>query len=204
MQTTPISNDGQKFTWSYEMSLFKNPTIFITVAKALLLTVIITTVFISLITMIADGFSLDGLKFTLQLGGILLGIFAGLLIIGYLVYAAVMGGKYAVDFTMDEKKLIHTQAESQAKKAKKIGTAAVVAGVLTGRPSTVGAGLTSTRTVSTTEFSDVKKVIVNRRRSTIKLKEIGSNHVYADGEDFDFVKEYIHAHIKPDAVWIEK
>ena len=204
MQTTPISNDGQKFTWSYEMSLFKNPTIFITVAKALLLTVIITTVFISLITMIADGFSLDGLKFTLQLGGILLGIFAGLLIIGYLVYAAVMGGKYAVDFTMDEKKLIHAQAESQAKKAKKIGTAAVVAGVLTGRPSTVGAGLTSTRTVSTTEFSDVKKVIVNRRRSTIKLKEIGSNHVYADGDDFDFVKEFIRAHIKPDAVWIEK
>jgi hypothetical protein len=92
----------------------------------------------------------------------------------------------------------------QAKKASKVGTATVILGILAGRPSTVGIGLTSQRSVSTTEFARVKKVVANRRRSVIKLYGGGANEAYTDGADFDFVCSYIRAHIPADAAWIDK
>ena len=204
MQTTRINNDGQKFTWRYEMSLFKNPNIFLLTAKVIFWTVVGVSLFIILMTGIADGFSLDGLLFGLKLMLIMLGIFAVLLILGFLLYAAIMGGKYIVDFTMDENEIVHEQIPEQAKKARKIGIAAVIVGILAKRPTTAGAGLMSMRNTSTTEFEYVRKVILVKRRSVIKLHGGGSNEVYADGEDFDFVSDYIRAHVKPDVKWIVK
>lgn len=204
MQATRISNDGQKFTWRYEMSLFKNPNIFMMVAKVLLGAIIGVTLFIMLLSIIADGFSVEAILFDLKLMGIMLGIFAVLLILGYLLYAAIMGGKYVVDFTMDDNEIIHAQVPEQAKKTEKIGTATMIAGVLTGKPSMVGMGITSSRNVSTTEFKYVRKVILIPRRSVIKLHGGGNNEVYADGEDFDFVSEHIRAHVRPDVKWVVK
>ena len=37
MQTNPIEVRNGKYGWRYEMSLFKNPTIFLATAKALLI-----------------------------------------------------------------------------------------------------------------------------------------------------------------------
>ena len=35
MQTKPIEASGAKYRWTYEMSLFKNPTVFLATAKAI-------------------------------------------------------------------------------------------------------------------------------------------------------------------------
>ena len=204
MQTTKINNDGQKFTWRYEMSLFKNPNIFLLTAKVLFWTVVGVGLFLILMTGIADGFSLEGLMFGFKLMLLMLGIFAVLLVLGFLLYAAIMGGKYIVDFTMDEKEIVHEQIAEQAKKARNIGIATAVVGLVTRRPTTAGAGLMSMRNTSTTEFEYVRKVILNKRRSVIKLYGGGSNEVYVDGEDFDFVRDYIKAHVSVDVRWIEK
>ena len=204
MQTTKINNDGQKFTWRYEMSLFKNPNIFLLTAKVLFWTVVGVGLFLILMTGIADGFSLEGLMFGFKLMLLMLGIFAVLLVLGFLLYAAIMGGKYIVDFTMDEKEIVHEQIAEQAKKARNIGIATAVVGLVTRRPTTAGAGLMSLRNTSTTEFEYVRKVILNKRRSVIKLYGGGSNEVYVDGEDFDFVRDYIKAHVSADVRWIEK
>ena len=204
MQTTKINNDGQKFTWRYEMSLFKNPNIFLLTAKVLFWTVVGVGLFLILMTGIADGFSLEGLMFGFKLMLLMLGIFAVLLVLGFLLYAAIMGGKYIVDFTMDEKEIVHEQIAEQAKKARNIGIATAVVGLVTRRPTTAGAGLMSMRNTSTTEFEYVRKVILNKRRSVIKLYGGGSNEVYVDGEDFDFVRDYIKAHVSADVRWIEK
>lgn len=204
MQATPITQKNGKYEWTYEMSLFKNPHVFLMVAKVLLGTVLGTTVFIWLITAIADGFSPESLRFAGTLLLILLGIFAGLLILGYLLYAAIMGGKYIVDFTMDDRELVHAQQARQAKKAKGIAAATAVAGLLSRNVTTVGVGVSAARTVSTTEFARVKKVIANRRTGIIRLRGGGSNEVFADGADFDFVAGFIRAHIPPTAVWVDK
>ena len=205
MQTAPISVKDGKYRWTYEMSLFKNPTIFLATAKALLIALGITVLIIGLISLIADGFSADGFRFVGELALILFGIFAVLLVLGYLLYAAIMGGKYIVNFEMDEKKLVHAQSAKQAKKAEGISEAAVVMGALTHTRGAVSAGmLSSGRSTSTVDFADVKKVVVSKKHSVIKLRTIGWDHAYADGDDFDFVCEWIRSHIPETAVWTVK
>ena len=205
MQTKPIEASGAKYRWTYEMSLFKNPTIFFATAKAMGIAIAITIFIIGLISLFADGFSEDSFRFLGELTLILVGIFAVLLVLGYLLYAAIMGGYYVVDFTMDEKTVVLSQSAKQAKKAEKIGTAAMIIGAAAHSRGAVSAGYNSAvRMTSTTEFSRVKKVVVNRKRGVIKLRSIGWNEAYADGEDFDFVAEWIHNHIPETAQWVVK
>ncbi|MCR5042483.1 MAG: hypothetical protein K6C36_10355 [Clostridia bacterium] len=189
------------YRWVYEMSLLSNPWIFVLTAKVIFGVTAGVWLFISIITCIEDG-SLSGFVTQLPLLGIIGGIMAGLLVIGYLIYAAIMGGKYIVEFTMDEKVLVHRQVESQAKKAKKIGEATVIVGALAGNPTTVGIGLThGGRNTSTTEFCRLRKVVLRRRRGVIKLIGGGHNEAYADGEDFDFLVDFIRSHAPEGVVW---
>ncbi len=205
MQTKPMEKAGGKYRWQYEMSLFKNPTIFLATAKAILIALAITVFIIGLITLIGDGFSADAFAFIGKLILILLGIFAVLLCLGYLLYAAIMGGVYAADFTMDENELVHSQCPRQAKKAEKIGTATMIMGALTHNRGAVSAGYNSSiRSTSITEFSHVKKVVVDKKHSVIKLHSIGWDHVYADGADFDFAADWIRRHIPAEAEWVVK
>ncbi len=205
MQTNPIEVRDGKYGWRYEMSLFKNPTIFLATAKALLIALALTVLLIGLITGIADGFSADSLLFVGKLALILFGIFAVLLILGYLLYAAIMGGSCIVDFAMDEKKLVYAQSAKQAKKAEDIGTAAVIMGLLAHNRGAVSAGYgAAVRTASTVEFDSVKKVVADKKRSVIKIRSIGWDHVYADGDDFDFVSGWIRNHVPETAEWIVK
>ncbi|MCR5808354.1 MAG: hypothetical protein K6G56_02200 [Clostridiales bacterium] len=205
MQTDRIEKEDGRFRWRYEMSLFKNPTVFLNVAKALLIAVAITMVIIGFIFLIADGFSAESFKFFGKLTLIMLGIFAVLLVLGYLLYAAIMGGNYVVDFEMDDKILIHAQCPKQAKKAKAIGAATVVAGMLAHNRGAVSAGFNAAaRSVSSVEFDSVKKVVVDKKRSVIKLRSIGWNEAYADGEDFDFVADWISSHIPEKAELVVK
>ena len=185
MQTKPIKVSNEKYIWQYKVSLFRNPTIFLNTAKAILIAI--------------------GITILLKLALIILGIFAVLLVLGYLLYAAIMGGYYIVDFGMDENKIVHTQNAKQAKKADDISTAAIIMGLLAKNRGAVSAGLMSSgRTTSRTDFTDVKKVIVDKKGSVIKLWYFGWNEVYADGDDFDFVANWIRAHVPETAEWIVK
>ena len=205
MQTKPIKVSNEKYIWQYKVSLFRNPTIFLNTAKAILIAIGITILLIGLICTISDGFSADSFLFVGKLALIILGIFAVLLVLGYLLYAAIMGGYYIVDFGMDDTRLVHTQNAKQAKKADNISTAAVIMGLLAKNRGAVSAGMMSAgRTSSTTEFAQVKKVVVNKKRSVIKLWYFGWNEVYADGDDFDFVANWIRAHVPETAEWIVK
>ena len=205
MQTRPMEKNEGEFCWQYEMSLFGNPHIFLLVAKVLFGTILgIGIVILLPANLIMNGWA-EGIRGWLIEIGIMAAIFAVLLVLGYLLYAAIMGGAYVVDFTMDEKELVHRQSAKQAKKAEKIGTAAMIMGAAAHSRGAVSAGYNSAiRMTSTTEFSSVKKVVVNRKRGVIKLRSIGWNEAYADGEDFDFVAEWIRSHIPETAQWVVK
>ena len=205
MQKGPITVSGAKYRWTYEMSLFKNPTIFLATVKAMGITVAITVFIIGLISLFADGFSADSFRFTGQLALILCGIFAVLLVLGYLLYAAIMGGYYVVNFTMDEKSVVHSQSAKQSKKAENIGLAAMLLGILAHNRGAVSAGHAATaRMTSTVEFSRVKKVVAAKKHSVIKIHSVGWDHVYADGDDFDFAAGWIRSRIPGEAEWVTK
>ena len=191
-----LPDDDGKYRWTYEMSLFKNPTIFILVWKIFFFIILGIFAFMVILDVIDWG-GFDGERFlgTLKImGWFLLGMTV-LVGVSYLIYAAVMGGKYVVEFEMDERGISHRQIPAQAEKAGKIGQAAVAAGLGTGRLSAVGAGMSAQRSEMYSEFARVRKVRAYPQRNLIKVNErLNHNQVYVGREHFDFVESFIRSH----------
>ena len=185
--------DG-KYRWMYSVNLFTDPTFFFLVWKIFFFILLGVFAVTFIVDWVEWGFGhsvMNNLKFY---GIILLGMTA-LVAVGYLIYAAIMGGKYTVLFEMDENGVNHRQIRSQAKKAQIIGELTALAGALAGKPSVVGIGLTSQRSEMRTDFSIVRKVKAYPRRRLIKVNGLlEHNQVYAQKEDFEFVKDYIVSH----------
>ena len=190
-----LCEDG-KYRWTYEVNLFRNPTVFLLVWK------IFFFIFLGIfaVIMIADATSssaffpdrfLSDLKF---LGYFVIGMTA-VIVLSYLIYAAIMGGKYTVEFEMDEKGINHSQIASQAKKARAIGGTTTLLGIASGNYGMAGAGIAASRTSMYTGFNSVRKVIAHPKRNLIKISAgLEHNQVYVAKEDFEFVKKYITAH----------
>lgn len=184
-----LCSDG-KYRWVYEMNMLKNPTIFFTVLKVMMISLGIVWLF-GLVIGIGN-MSLDYFLFWMKLTGIMIGIFFVLTIIGVLITAAVLG-KYVVLFEMDEKEVTHIQMPRQVKKAEVIGLITALVGAMAKSPTTIGAGVLATaKTKSTSEFVNVRRVKARRRFNLIKVNQLlDKNQVYVADEDFDFVYNFI-------------
>ena len=184
-----LCSDG-KYRWVYEMNLLKNPTIFFTVLKVMMISVGIVWLF-GLVIGIGN-MSLDYFLFWTKLTGIMIGMFFVLTIIGVLITAAVLG-KYVVLFEMDENEVTHIQMPRQVKKAEVIGLITALVGAMAKSPTTMGAGVLATaKTKSTSEFVNVRRVKARRRFNLIKVNQLfDKNQVYVADEDFDFVYNFI-------------
>ncbi|MBR0303610.1 MAG: hypothetical protein IJQ80_07150 [Clostridia bacterium] len=188
-------SDG-KYRWRYDMSLLKNPTVFILIWKIFFFIILGIFAFVMIIDAIewGDVFEerlLSNLKF---FGYFLIGMTV-VTAIGYLIYAAMMGWKYCVEFEMDERGVNHAQIPAQAAKARKIGRAAMIAGAAAGSRGALGAGIAAWRTEMYSEFSKVRRVKAYPRRNLIKVNGLlEHNQVYAAKADFDFVLNYITTH----------
>ena len=184
-----LCSDG-KYRWVYEMNMLKNPTIFFTVLKVMMISLGIVWLF-GLVIGIGN-MSLDYFLFWTKLTGIMIGIFFVLTIIGVLITAAVLG-KYVVLFEMDEKEVTHIQMPRQVKKAEVIGLITALVGAMAKSPTTIGAGVLATaKTKSTSEFLHVRRVKARRRLNLIKVNQLfDKNQVYVADEDFDFVYNFI-------------
>ena len=186
--------DG-KYRWVYEMNLLKNPAIFLTVLKVMVISFGAVGLFMLAITAFQGDLDLEWFRFWLKLMGIVLGIILGLAIIGVLVTAAILG-KYVVLFEMNEKEVVHIQMPRQIKKAEVIGWITALVGVMAKNPTTVGAGmLAASNSISTSEFVNVRRVKARRRQNLIKVNQLlFKNQIYVADEDFDFVYNFIKSH----------
>ena len=148
-----------------------------------------------LITFIIELFGDHHYDFVLQMIGIMAGIFLVLIILGYLLYAAIMGGGYCVIYTMDDKGILQEQQQKQAKKAELIADLTVLAGLLSRNMTTTGIGLTSARkTSSHTTFKGTKKLTGISRKGLIKIVHgLSHDRVYCGREDYEFVWNYIRS-----------
>ena len=185
-----LCSDG-KYRWISSVNLFTNPTFLFLVWKIFFFILLGIFAVVTIVDAGNDDFRTDGFLNTLKMFGIITGGMTALVLIGYLVYAAIMGGKYTVLFELDEKGFNHKQIEAQAKKAKKIGAVTFLAGAAGGSLTTMGAGL-NVRTEMYSNFERVKKVKYNERTGTIKIREgLSHNQVYCAAGDFAFVSGYI-------------
>ena len=184
------------YRWIYHMNLFKNPTIFVLVWKIFMIVILGICAVMTVVDIIQwpNEFP-DNMWQNLKVFGYIAIGATVLVILGYLLYAAIMGGKYSVMFEMDENGVNHKQVPMQAKKAKKIAAATVIAGLASGRLTTVGVGLNSARTEMYSPFDRTRKVKAYPRSHVIKVNgRLQHNQVYAATEDFDFVLNYILSH----------
>ena len=169
--------DG-KYRWSYEISVLKNPMIFMTVWK--ILAVISAGIFV--IIFLADLSHPERIPNNLKFCGI---YFIGMTVmvwLGCLIYSLMIGGKYCAEFEMDEKGITHRQAEWQAERLKKAMRFSL-------RYQTM------TRTEISSDFSKVRRVRAYPKRNTIRLDEpFAHNQIFVPDEDFEFVRQFIISH----------
>ena len=187
-----MGEDG-KYRWVYEVNLLTDPTIFLTVWKILFF--IFLGIFV--VANVADAVNWGMEKVVENLpffGYFLLGM-TTVVGIGCLIYAAVMGGKYCVLFEMDEKGVNHQQTPRQAKKARELAAVTAAVGAASGSLTAAGVGMNAARTEMYSEFAKVRRVKSYPRRHLIKVNGLlEHNQVYAAGEDFAFVRDYILSH----------
>ena len=194
MKNIQLCPDG-KYRWAYELSLYKNPHILFLVWKIFGWILFGIWVFM-LVLQVSDGIlsAKEIVIFSLKfLGGIGALVFV-LSILGYGLYAFIMGGKYCALFEMDGKGVEHKQMKAQVKKAQLIGVLTALAGLAGGRVGTVGQGMMVAGSSGGmyTAFEHVKSIKADKKRALIKVNEtLFKNQVYADGEDFDFALDYI-------------
>lgn len=195
--STGFSPDADgNYHWYYELSLWKNPTIFITCWKIFTFIVLGMALLVFFLLLGEDGFTAAATVFVkFAAGGV--GLMTGLLGLGYAVYAAMQGGSYCVVFEMDDKSVTHTQLAKQFKKAQVLAALTALAGAARGSLSMMGTGLlTGSRDSMTTKFEKVDSVKAVRRRNVIYLHAgFGWNQIYVQPELFDAVLAYILAHI---------
>lgn len=199
--TVQLCKDG-KYRWVYEMSLYKNPTILLLVLKIFAWVCLGIWLF-SILLRGCD--AIDSKDFFEMAWGdtkVFLIIFAGFMVlgvIGYYLYALIMGGKYCVLFEMDQNGVMHKQMPKQVKKAQLIGAITALAGVMSHNITTTAVGLNSAaRTEMYSRFASVKSVKANPRRGLIKVNEtLNHNQVYVSPQYFDFVLRFILDHVQP-------
>ena len=191
--TYELTYENNEYRWRYDMSLIKNPTILFLIWKIFGFICLGIFLFSQLMSINSSIYGWEDFLNNTKYFAIFTGGMMVLCLLGYLLYAALMGGKYCVEFTMDENGVLHRQIALQAKKAKKIGMITAAAGALSGRPSTISAGVMSaSRTSMYTEFYKVKKIKAYKRRNVIKVNApFNKNQVYVRTEDFDLVLDYI-------------
>ena len=189
-----LCEDG-KYRWTYPLDMLKNPSILFVLLKifGILLSIPL------LIALISAAANNDWQKIWdsfLKIWLIVMVVFFVIIVISYLIVVWMNGGKYVVNFTMDEKRLIHEQVPVQYDRARKVGLLAALVGIFAKRPAAAGAGaLAASRDSSVSVFDNVRRVKPRRGQNLIKVNQsLERNQVYVPDEDFDFVLDFIRKH----------
>ncbi len=190
--------DG-KYRWIYEFSMWRNPSILMTIFSIFFWILLGFWAF-SFLFALLDGNPARWIESLLDPGMLGLApiffmplLLGGLSLAGYVVVASLYGWKYMVLFEMDEEDVIHIQMPSQFAKAQALGWLTAMAGAAANRPGVTGAGLlAASKNSMESRFSNVRKVIGRRGWDLIKVNALlGRNQIYASGGDYDFVWAYI-------------
>ena len=189
--------DG-KYRWVYEVNMLTNYSILFDVWKVLGISIGILVLLFVIIAIFDGDWSFDTLTGMASSLGIVVLVMLVLGLIGYFVYAAISGWKYAVLFIMDEKEVVHQQMPNMVKKGQLIGALTILAGLASGRPGVVGTGvLAQSRMSMISTLADVERLIPCRRMNLIKVNQrFAKNRIYVNDEDFDFVYNFLLTNCK--------
>lgn len=181
--------DG-KYRWSYEVNLWKNPSIFLDLMKVFGVIMLGMWLLVAIIVPLFDGHLRwhrvvdTSATFIWVLIAVLV-----LCLIGYVISGLVSGGRYAAFFIMDEETVTHQRMQKEVKRTQVI--AAI--NMMIDADSSAPAILAAAQSPFITPFKRVRKIKAIRRRHLIKVDELlTKNRIYVeDPEDYEFVLRYI-------------
>ena len=184
--------DG-KYRWTYEVNLYKNPSMFYDLMKVVGISLGFVFAII-IFALIYNGIDWDGLMNALWgFMWVCVG-FIVLCLIGYWIWAAISGGRYAALFVMDEESVTHEQMPKTMKRGQVIGAIGMLMGMVSSSPGTAGASiLAASINAWKSDFKTVRRVIPKRRRHLIKVNELFTkNRIFVENkEDYEFVLDFI-------------
>jgi hypothetical protein len=182
--------------WVYELNMWKNPTLVITIWKVLMLAALAPALLVFFLNL-GDGIGPAFLAFV-KIMVIVAGIVTGLMLLAYPLVAIINCGIYCVIFEMDDKSVKHIQMQKQFKKSQILAMIVSIAGVMTGNIQATAAGMLAGSKQSTlSSFEKVKSITVNEKRHVIYVNEmLIKNQIYAYPDDFVFVRDYIISRCK--------
>ena len=181
--------DDGKYRWTYEVNLYRNPTILIDLLKIVVGCLALPYLLIDGVIVIKD-FGMDKewfvkgqLNALIGFGGIIL-FMVVLSVICYYWWAASLKGRYIASFVMDETGIEHH--------LQKRSNLVMAAALVSNNPSTIAAAsVTSWKS----EFWTVRRVIPIYRRDRIKVTELlTKNRIYVLPQDYEFILNYITQH----------
>lgn len=202
VQSTRLAGSGMTLgedgvmRWVYALNMWRNPTLIITIWKVLMLSALAPALLMSILRL-TDGDAIGAAASTFaQIYGLVAAIVTALMLMAYPLVALIQGGKYCVIFEMDQRGINHIQMPSHFARNQVLAMLTVLAGTLTGSPQTAGAGLLAgSRRQMYTSFKQVRRVVANRKRQIIHLREkVAHNQIYVEPENFDHVLAYIIEH----------
>ena len=161
-----------------------------------LVTMLSIPLLISIIRAAIDGDWARAWDDSIKIWLIVLAVFAVIIYIGYLLVVWMYGGKYVVHFTLDEDQLVHEQEAAQFQRARKLGLAAILVGIFSKRPATVGQGIfIASKNTSTSTLAKVRRIKPRRAWHLIKVNEgLEHNQIYVPKEDYDLVLDFLRQH----------
>lgn len=182
--------------WVYEMNMWKNPTLVITIWKVLMLAALVPALLIFFLTL-GDGIGSAFLAF-FRIMAIVAAVVSGLMLLAYPLVAIINGGKYCVMFEMDDTCVRHIQMQNQFNKNQVLALVVTLAGVMAGNMQAAGAGmLAGSKQTAVSRFENVRSITVHEKRHVIYVNEkVSHNQVYADSADFVFIRDAIISRCK--------
>lgn len=180
------------YRWVYEMNLWTNPTIIITVIKVFSLATAVPILVVILSGLFRGGLE-EALEAFMVMAPPTILVVSILVGFAYVIVTLINGGKYCVVFEMNKKGIKHIQMEKQFKKAQVLAAITVL---LSRSLTTSGAAiLAGSKNASYSQFSKVKTIVAKKKRHVIYVNEnLEHNQIYVSDEDFDGVLDYLKIH----------
>lgn len=168
--------------WKIKVPIFKNPVI----VKQLGIAIGIPFGIVVVVIGVSSGRSVDTLY--------ALGLIGTLLLTTWVFIMAVYGGKYEVEYILnDEGVLCRTQAK-QSRKNRIVNTLTIAFGMLTGKPAVAGAGLLADSRQSVhLRWRRITKVRYRPARRTILLRGGWTEQIalFCTKENYAFIEAFI-------------
>ena len=181
--------DDGKYRWTYEVNLYRNPTILIDLLKIVVGCLALPYLLIDGMIVIKDfgmnkeWFVKGQLNALIGFGGIIL-FMVILSVICYYWWAASLKGRYIASFVMDETGIEHH--------LQKRSNLVMAAALVSNNPSTIAAASVMSWK---SEFRTVRRVIPVSRCDLIMVNELLSkNRIYVLPQDYEFILNYITQH----------